>query len=310
MKSSVKNGRCAGEKKMNLNQLKYFLSVAEHHSFTKAATQHYISQTAITQQIHALEETVGTQLIDRNSRPISLTPAGNVFLGEVKAILERMDTALWRTREASTGLVGTLRVGYTKGYEHSDLSSRLRAFHKEFPNILTTCYRSDTEMLAAGLLNREYDIIFTWDSTNIRQEKRLKYQLVENVPLMVALYDSHPFARRPILSRRDLKGETLLFMSPDSTGESFGDAYYIQLYQRAGYQPNILLRTSDVESVIMMISAEEGICILPTYCMNMTANADNVRFVPLEGEEETEEILAVWREDDPSPALRYFIERL
>jgi len=295
---------------MNLNQLKYFMSVAEHRSFTKAATQHYISQTAITQQIHALEETVGTQLIDRNSRPIALTPAGNVFLREVKAILERMDTALWRTREASTGLVGSLRVGYTKGYEHSDLARRLRAFHKEFPNILMTCSRGDTEMLAAGLLNREFDIIFTWDSTNIRQEKRLSHKLVENVPLMVALYDSHPFARRPILSRRDLKGETLLFMSPDSTGESFGDAYYIQLYQNAGYQPNILLRTSDVESVIMMISAEEGICILPAYCTKMIASVDNVKFVPLEGDEETEEILAVWRDDDQSVSLRHFLDRL
>ena len=295
---------------MNLNQLKYFMSVAEHRSFTKAASQYYISQTAITQQIHALEERVGTQLIDRNSRPIALTPAGNVFLAEVKAILERMDTALWRTREASTGLVGNLRVGYTKGYEHSDLAQRLRLFHKEFPNILITCYRSDTERLAAGLLNHEYDIIFTWDSTNIRQEKRLEFRLVENVPLMVALYDGHPFSRRSILSRRDLKGETLLFMSPDSTGESFGDAYYIQLYQRAGYQPNILLRTSDVESVLMMISAEAGICILPAYCTKMAASIDNVKFVPLEGEEETEEILAVWRDDDPSPALRHFVDRI
>jgi len=295
---------------MNLNQLKYFMSVAEHRSFTKAANQHYISQTAITQQIHALEELVGTQLIDRNSRPISLTPAGNVFLGETKAILERMESAMWRTREASTGLVGSLRVGYTKGYEHSDLASRLRAFRKEFPNILLTCYRSVTEQLASGLLSHEYDIIFTWDSTNIRQEKRLEYRLVENVPLMVALYDSHPFARRTVLNRRDLKGETLLFMSPDSTGESFGDAYYIQLYQRAGYQPNILLHTSDVESVIMMVSAEEGICILPSYGAAMAASVNNVKFVPLEGDEETEEILAVWRGDDQSPALRHFVERL
>lgn len=58
---------------MNLNQLKYFVSVAENRSFTKAATQFYISQTAITQQVKALEETVGTALLDRNTRPIALT---------------------------------------------------------------------------------------------------------------------------------------------------------------------------------------------------------------------------------------------
>ena len=54
---------------MNLNQLRYFVSVAENESFTKAAMSQYISQTAITQQIRALEETVGAKLFDRNSRP-------------------------------------------------------------------------------------------------------------------------------------------------------------------------------------------------------------------------------------------------
>ena len=102
---------------MNINQLKYFVAVAEHQSFTKAATQFFISQTAITQQIHALEESIGLKLIDRSTRPISLTPGGNVFFAEAKSILAHMDMAVWRSREASTGLMGTLRVGYTKGYE-------------------------------------------------------------------------------------------------------------------------------------------------------------------------------------------------
>lgn len=295
---------------MNLNQLKYFVSVAEHRSFTKAAAQHYISQTAITQQIHALEEKVSVQLIDRNSRPISLTPAGKVFLKEARAILERMDAALWRTVEASTGVVGSLRVGYTKGYEHSNIARRLREFHRAYPNILLTCYRNDTDMLASGLHNGEYDIIFTWDSTNIRQEPELETRLVERVPLLVALYDSHPFARRQFLSRTDLKGETLLFMSPSGTGDSFGDAYFMSLYQKAGYQPNILLHSSDIESVLMMVSAEVAITILPAYCRHMVPDLDNVSFIPLTGDEEHEEILAAWRRDDDSPALQHFIERL
>ena len=153
---------------MNINQLRYFVAVAEQRSFTKAANQYYLSQTAVTQQVRALEETLGVQLLDRNSRPVSLTPAGAVFLTEAKAILEQMNSAVSRARDASTGLVGSVRIGYTKGYERSDLSNKLRAFHRDYPNILLTCFRCDTDMLAAGLLNGEYDIIFTWDSTNIR----------------------------------------------------------------------------------------------------------------------------------------------
>lgn len=295
---------------MNLNQLKYFVSVAEYQSFTKAAMQYYISQTAITQQIQSLEESLDTKLIDRSTRPISLTPAGKVFLMEAKSILDRMDVAVRRTREASTGLMGTLRVGYTKGYEQSDLPKRLQDFHREFPNVLITCYRNDTDMLAAGLLNMEYDIIFTWDSTDIRQEDSLQTQLVEKVPLYVALYTNHPLARRSVLSREDLKGEPIIFMSPSSDGDSFGDAYYVQLYQKAGYQPNILLRTSDYESVLMMIAAEEAICVMPKYCASELKSVDNITFCPLLGEEETEEILAVWDARNHSPALQHFIERL
>ena len=101
---------------MNLNQLRYFVSVAETGSFTKAAMNHYVSQTAITQQIHSLEEIVGAKLLNRNSRPAALTPAGKVFLKEAREMLGKMDAALLRTREASTGLEGELRLGYTKGY--------------------------------------------------------------------------------------------------------------------------------------------------------------------------------------------------
>ena len=295
---------------MNLNQLRYFVSVAENESFTKAAVAHYITQTAITQQIHALEEQVGAKLVNRNSRPISLTPAGRVFLKEAREILERVDSALWRTREASTGLEGSLRLGYTKGYEHSDLSRTLQDFHREYPNILISCYRCDTDMLAAGLLNGEYDIIFTWDSTNIRQEENLQLRVVEHVPLRVALYANHPLARRKELTRRDLKQENILFMSPSGTGDSFGDAYYIQLYQQAGYQPNILLRSSDMESILMMIAAEEGISIVPEYAHPWDVGTENVVFVPLTGQGETEEILVVWRKDDDNPALGHFVDHL
>ena len=99
-------------------------------------------------------------------------------------------------------------------------------------------------------------------------------------------------------------------MTPSATGSSFGDAHFMSLYQKAGYQPNILLRSNDVESILMMVAAEEGISILPAYCTDKLTNADNLIFVPLLGEEETEDILAVWRKDDSSQALQHFLERV
>jgi len=295
---------------MNINQLKYFIAVAEYRSFTKAANQYYISQTAITQQVQALEEAMDVQLIDRSRRPITLTPAGNVFLGEARAILERMNAAVGRVRDASTGLVGSLRIGYTKGYERSNLSNLLRAFHQEYPNILITCCRCDTDMLAAGLLNGDYDIIFTWDSTNILEEDQVDHRLVERVPLVVALYAGHPLSGRHTLNRKELRGESILYMSPSGMDDSFGDSRFMELYRKAGYQPNILFRSSDAESVLMMVAAEEGISILPSYVTSKLKDADNLVFIPLVGEEEYEEIIAVWKKDNPGQALVRFLPRI
>ena len=114
---------------MNRNQLRYFVAAAESRSFTKAADQFFISQTAVTQQIRLLEEMLGCPLFDRSTRPVSLTPAGKAFLTEAKAILERMDQAIDRAHGASTGLSGSLRIGYLKGYEQSGFTDFLREFH-------------------------------------------------------------------------------------------------------------------------------------------------------------------------------------
>ena len=295
---------------MNLNQLKYFVAVAEARSFSKAAEQYFLTQAAITQQIRQLETTVGVQLIDRKTRPISLTPMGETFVREARAILLRMDNAIQHARETSTGITGTLRIGYTNGYEHSDLTVKLREFHHEFPNVLITCSRNNTDLLASGLVNGEFDVIFTWDSTNICNDESVDFRLQERVRLVVALYASHPLARKTGLTRADLKDETNLFMSPSATGDSLGDEYFIRLYQKAGYYPKILLRSSDVESILMMISAEEGISVLPVSCVRRLNQEDNLVFIPLIGENETEEILAVWRKDNQNPLLHPFLKLL
>ena len=181
---------------MNRNQLKYFVAAAESRSFTKAAEQFYISQTAITQQIRLLEEALGCPLFDRSTRPVSLTPAGTIFLREAKGILERMSRAQERVHDASTGLSGTLRVGYVRGYERSDLSAHIRQFHQQNSNVLITFYRCSTDALAAGLLHHEYDIIFTWDSTNLKTQEGVACRTVEKARLVVALYAGHPLAQR------------------------------------------------------------------------------------------------------------------
>ena len=295
---------------MNRNQLKYFVAAAENQSFSKAAEQFYISQTAVTQQIKLLEEMLGCTLFNRNTRPVTLTPSGKVFLIEAKAILERMNRAADRVHDAATGLIGTLRVGYVCGYERSNLSVLMRHFHQKNSNVLITFYRCSTDVLAAGLMHHEYDIIFTWDSTNLKKQPDIAYKTVEKARLVVALYPGHPFAQRNQLSRWELRGENILYMSPDASNDSYGDSLFMRRYKDAGYKPNILFRSADTESILMMVAAEEGISILPDYCTDKLYNADNLVFIPLAGEDEDEEIIAAWQNSNENPALHSFLDIL
>ncbi|SDB05326.1 LysR family transcriptional regulator [Eubacterium oxidoreducens] len=293
---------------MTLNQLKYFIAVAQSHSFTKAAQQFYISQTAITQQIKALEQIVGTTLIDRNKRPILLTPAGSVFLTEAKSMVEQMENAVTIAQNAASGQRGTLKIGYTKGYERSNLSNWIRGFHKDYPNIFVSCYRMTTDLLASRLVGGQLDLIYTWDSTNLQQNTEIGYCAVEDVPLMVALYPSHRLAGKKHLTRKDLIGEKFLYMSPSESTNSYGDAHFMTLYEEAGFKPQIVFRSTNAESILIMVASEQGISILPDYCTKKLSNADNLIFIPLKGEHEYERIDALWRTDNHNPALHQYLQ--
>lgn len=295
---------------MNINQLRYFMSVASCRSFSKAAECHYITQTAITQQIKALEDQLGLQLINRQKRPIELTPAGNVFYHEAKAILARIDEAVAKTQEASTGAVGTIRIGYEKGYERSDLSDRLRAFHRAYPSILFTCVREGTDELAKKLLTNELDVIFAWDSTNLRSNEEIAYRLDMRSRLCVALYAGHPYATRKSLRREDLRDETILYMSPSGGCDSFGDVHFMQLYEKAGYKPKILLQSNDIESLLIMVAAEEGITVLPSYSVKKLTNADHLVFLPMNAEDEYEDIYMFWKYKQNNAALQCFLNKI
>lgn len=293
---------------MTLNQLKYFVAVAETHSFTKAADQYYISQTAITQQIKALEQVLGCPLLDRSTRPIVLTPSGSAFYAEAKAIIERMEGAITMAQNVSAGLEGTLSIGYTKGYEHSSLPSRLREFRLLYPNISVNCYRCSTDVLAAGLSNDLYDIIYTWDSTNLQQDESICCRPIEKAPLVVAMDATHPLAQRKYLRRQDLRNERILYMSPSESVNSFGDTHFMELYKQAGYLPQIVFRSTDTESVLMMAASQQGISILPSYWITKSGWPDNLTFIPLKGRDEFEQIVTLWKSDNTNQALKHFLE--
>ena len=84
----------------------------------------------------------------------------------------------------------------------------------------------------------------------------------------------------------------------------------MDLYHAAGYHPDILCRSTDIESILIMVAAEEGISIMPDYCVKKINNAQGLVFLPMKGKEEVEEIHAIWKKDNDNVALKHFIEQL
>ena len=295
---------------MNQTQLKVFTAAAENRSFTKTAEQLFITQAAVTQHIQALENAIGCELFDRRTRPMNLTQAGKIFYGDAKTMLKQMESAVTRAMDAAAGGSGNLHIGFLKGYERSDLSVLARRFRGAHPNTFLTFDRMSADQLSSGLMQGVYDIIFTWGCTNLRQNPEVNWVMTDKIRLAVAMYAGHPLAGRIQLTRAELRGEIILYMSPSGDFESYGDAVYYRLYQESGYVPNILYRSSDMEVILTMVAAEEGISILPEFFTSKHVGADNLVFVPLVGEMEHEEIDAIWRKDNQNPLLSELIREL
>ena len=286
---------------MNQTQLRLFVAAAESRSFTKTAEQFFITQAAVTQHIQALEATLGCELFDRRRRPMQLTASGKSFYEDAKQILHLMSAAASRTEEAAAGESGSLHIGFLKGYERSDFSLTARSFRRANPNTFLTFERRSSDQLAAGLMQGRFDLIYTWDSTNLRQSPEVEWRQADRIRLVAALYSAHPLAGRTKLTRAELRGEKLLYMSPSEDFDSYGDEAFIRLYREAGYRPDILYRSADLEVILTMVAAEEGISILPDYFTNKLIGADNLVFIPLRGVREHEEIDVFWRRDNTNP---------
>jgi DNA-binding transcriptional LysR family regulator len=115
--------------------MRYFVAVAEHGNFTRAADELHVAQQAVSQQIRSLEATLAVTLLRRSSRKVELTPAGAVFLADAKRVLAASDRAVRRVQAAARGEAGTLRLVYTLATAWETTPSLLERLSKRLPQL-------------------------------------------------------------------------------------------------------------------------------------------------------------------------------
>ena len=132
---------------MQIRQLEYFIAVSESLNFTMAAKQFFISQSAISQQIRALEEELGFPLFERTNRTVLLTASGHVFLEDARAIVQRTRDAVRRGKETGSSGSSLLRIGFIKGFEKTQFGEMLYDFHMSRPGTRIVLERQNHEEL-------------------------------------------------------------------------------------------------------------------------------------------------------------------
>lgn len=145
---------------MLLKQLEYFVCVVDNNSFTQAATEQYVSQSAISQQIKALETSLGVELMVREKRSFHLTPAGQYLYRSGKKLLERFHDIKVETTRIGTDARVSLRIGYLNRYSGIAMQQTVIHMAKRYKNLDIRMYSGSHEELYGMLSDRRVDVVF------------------------------------------------------------------------------------------------------------------------------------------------------
>lgn len=241
---------------MELFQLRYFLAVAEHLSFTRAAKALHLSQPPLSHQIKRLEDELGGELFQRSSRMVRLTDLGEAFLPRARSILLQTDDAAQEIR-ARTGLEkGVLRVGASGALAYHLLPLLIEQYRARHPNIDLHIVERRTPQLLAAAERYEIDVALI----RLPHDKtKLSITVLRDERLVAALPKSHPLAGETELKLKQLADEPFILISDRS--EPFHDLV-IQLCARESFQPNIICSGTEYATACRLVGLGVGVSIL------------------------------------------------
>ena len=286
---------------MNIKQIQYFISVAEHLNFTKAAKENYLSQTAISQQIKNLEDNLGFKLFIRNKHSVKLTPSGDVFFIESKSLIETLNNAVNKASLASFGYIGTITIGFLEGYENILLPKLISNFKDKYPKISLNIIRGNIDELYKKLQNNLIDFVFGYDFA-IDSYPLIKSKVVSSCPLCVVVYAGHKFSYKNSINRNELSNEDFIFI--DRTISPFAFDSIISAFVSFGFSPNIKHTVDSIETSLLMVKSKLGITILPKFQDNYKSN--DLVFIPLENEYVNSTIS--WNKNNTDSKIKIFLD--
>ena len=193
----------------SLRQLEYFVAVAEHMSFGRAADACHVTQPGLSAQIQQLEHLLDVKLFERDRRKVLLTRAGSELLPQAREILANVDELALAARALTEPLSGTLRLGVIPTIAPYLLPAVLPSVRRRYPKLELLLRERDTETLVGELASGHLDVLLLALEADLGD---LETHALFKDPFRVAVAAAHPLARKKSIRESDLDGEDVLLL--------------------------------------------------------------------------------------------------
>ena len=243
---------------MELRQLRYLVALADERHFTRAAAREHIAQPALSQQIRRLEAEVGIALVERTTRRVAMTEAGELLVARARRILAELEAATDELGTLAGVKGGHLAVGALHTMGPVDLSLLLAAFHRNHPAVELTVREQSSEELAEMLRVDVIDLAFLSVTERI-QSRGLQLHRLVSEELVAVFAPQHPLAGRESVALTELAGEPFISFRTGSRLRELQDSATAE----AGFEPHIALESNESRRIRSLVSGGLGVAILP-----------------------------------------------
>jgi DNA-binding transcriptional LysR family regulator len=287
-------------KRITLLQIEYFFAVARHLNFTEASKSLYVSQPSLSKQIAILEEEMGIQLFFRTKRDVRLTAAGMVLLKEMGGVIERIETAIEKSKKPDLGENSTITIGCLDAMDMSTfLPVIIKKFKEKYPSVNLILERHSFKVLREKLINKTLDVIFTL-SFELDDSLGILSDVVHKGNGYIVIDKSNPLASKNDLKLEDVKDENFVIISRDESPKGFDSI--ISLCRKNGFTPKIVKQLPNIESLLLCVESGIGIALLDSNIR--MHNSDNIKGFKIE--DDFIEVIMAWKKENMNTAIPLF----
>ena len=269
--------------------------VVSSGSFSAAAEALHLSQSAVSQQIAALEREVGMPLLERTSGGPKLTPAGKALMDHGDAVITRLEEAERELAQIAGLEGGRLRLACFPSASATLMTRALAVFRQRFPSVELEFSEEEPEESFPGLKRGDFDLVVVFDYPNFPLEfdRDTDAEMVYEEPMWVALPPGHPLAAAKSVRIEDLADEDWLCGALPSSCRY----QVLQLGRDAGFEPRIAFHSEDYNVIKGFVAAGLGVTVLP----ELAADHPEVELRDVRGAKPTRRIWGVTRESEARP---------